>query len=220
MAKSPARNGGTHAPQVTELPKITVHSDTRDILAHAIKERETDDYFIVDVDAHVMETAFWSELTDRIDNDVYRQMAKAFRDRGGSPPGLLNATPGMLYQDVFGRIPHQQRLAEAVPAGRTHRAGHAGAAGDGRHGDRLHGGVPHPDAGARHAPAGRDRGGARERVQSLAGRGDPAAGAAHQGDALPAVQPSGGLRGGGRALRGHARCHRFHGDVDALRAGA
>jgi hypothetical protein len=120
MAKSPARNGGTHAPQVTELPKITVHSDTRDILAHAIKERETDDYFIVDVDAHVMETAFWSELTDRIDNDVYRQMAKAFRDRGGSPPGLLNATPGMLYQDVFGRIPHQQRLAEAVPTGRTH----------------------------------------------------------------------------------------------------
>jgi len=120
MPKSPSRNGGKRAPQVTELPKITVHSDTRDILAHATRERETDDYFIVDVDAHVMETAFWSELTDRIDNDVYRQMAKAFRDRGGSPPGLLNATPGMLYQDVFGRIPHQQRLAEAVPAGRTH----------------------------------------------------------------------------------------------------
>jgi predicted TIM-barrel fold metal-dependent hydrolase len=120
MSKSPSRNGGKRAPQVTELPKITVHSDTRDILAHARRETETDDYFIVDVDAHVMETAFWSELTDRIDNDVYRQMAKSFRDRGGSPPGLLNATPGMLYQDVFGRIPHQQRLAEAVPAGRTH----------------------------------------------------------------------------------------------------
>jgi uncharacterized protein len=120
MSKSPSRNGGKRAPQVTELPKITVHSDTRDILAHARRETETDDYFIVDVDAHVMETAFWSELTDRIDNDVYRQMAKAFRDRAGSPPGLLNATPGMLYQDVFGRIPHQQRLAEAVPAGRTH----------------------------------------------------------------------------------------------------
>ena len=26
----------------------------------------------------------------------------------------------MLYQDVFGRIPHQQRLGEAVPGGRTH----------------------------------------------------------------------------------------------------
>ena len=47
-------------------------------------------------------------------------MARAFKERGGSPPGLLNATPGMLYQDVFGRIPHQQRLGEAVPGGRTH----------------------------------------------------------------------------------------------------
>ena len=118
MSRSPSRNGGKRA--VTELPKITIHSDTRDILAHAAQDREVDDYFIVDVDAHVMETAFWSEVTSRIDNDVYRQMAQAFRDRGGSPPGLLNATPGMLYQDVFGRIPHQQRLAEAVPAGRTH----------------------------------------------------------------------------------------------------
>ena len=118
MAKSPAQNGAKRT--VTELPKITVHSDTRDILAHAANDREVDDYFIVDVDAHVMETAFWSEITDRMDNDVYKQMAKAFKDRGGSPPGLLNATPGMLYQDVFGRIPHQQRLAEAVPGGRTH----------------------------------------------------------------------------------------------------
>src|SRR5262249_35272603 len=112
MAKSPARNGSKGAALFTELPKITIHSDTRDILAHAARDREVDDYFIVDVDAHVMETAFWSEVTDRIDNDVYRQMAKAFKDRGGSPPGLLNATPGMLYQDVFGRIPHQQRLGE------------------------------------------------------------------------------------------------------------
>jgi uncharacterized protein len=118
MAKPTARNGNNKAPQVTELPKITVNTDTRDILAHAVRNEETDDYFIVDVDAHVMETAFWSEVTDRIDNDVYRQMAKAFKDRGGSPPGLLNAMPGTLYQDVYGRIPHQQRLGEAVPAGR------------------------------------------------------------------------------------------------------
>jgi uncharacterized protein len=118
MAKPTARNGKNRAPQVTELPKITINTDTRDILAHAARDEESDNYFIVDVDAHVVETAFWSEVTDRIDNDVYRQMAKAFKDRGGSPPGLLNATPGMLYQDVFGRIPHQQRLGEAVPAGR------------------------------------------------------------------------------------------------------
>jgi len=115
---STARNGKRERPQVTELPKITVTSDTRDILAHAVRDPESDDYFIVDVDAHVMETAFWSEVTDRIDNDVYRQMAKAFKDRGGSPPGLLNASPGMLYQDVYGRIPHQARLGEAVPPGK------------------------------------------------------------------------------------------------------
>src|SRR5580693_6302159 len=113
-----ARNG-KKPPQLCELPKITIHTDTRDILAHAAKEKRAD-YFVVDVDAHVTETAFWSEIIDRMDSDVYRQMARAFKDRGGSPPGLLNATPGFLHQDVFGRIPHQQRLAEKVPGGRTH----------------------------------------------------------------------------------------------------
>src|SRR6202012_2378853 len=54
-----------------------------------------------------------------MESDVYKQMARAFKDRGNAA-GLLNATPGMLYQDVFGRIPHQARLGEAVPGGRTH----------------------------------------------------------------------------------------------------
>jgi predicted TIM-barrel fold metal-dependent hydrolase len=120
MPKPTPRNGNRKAPRVSELPKINVHTDTRDILAHAANDKEADDYFIVDVDAHVTETAFWSEIVERMDNDVYRQMAAAFRDRGGSPAGLINTTPGMLYQDVFGRIPHQQRLAEAVPPGRVH----------------------------------------------------------------------------------------------------
>jgi predicted TIM-barrel fold metal-dependent hydrolase len=115
---SKRRNGKT--PAVSELPKINNLTDTRDILAHAAKDAKEHDYFIVDVDAHVTETAFWSEVVDRMDGDVYRQMARAFKERGGSPSGLLNATPGMLYQDVFGRIPHQQRLGEAVPGGRTH----------------------------------------------------------------------------------------------------
>jgi predicted TIM-barrel fold metal-dependent hydrolase len=116
------RNGknGKGIPRVTELPKINNTTDTREILAHAAREARADDYFIVDVDAHVTETAFWGEVIDRMDSDVYRQMARAFKDRGGSPPGLLNGAPGMLYQDVFGRIPHQARLGEAVPAGRTH----------------------------------------------------------------------------------------------------
>jgi predicted TIM-barrel fold metal-dependent hydrolase len=120
----PARNGGhgrngKKAPTVTELPKISNVTDTRDILAHAAKEARASDYFIVDVDAHVTETAFWSEVVDRMESDVYKQMARAFKGRGPAP-GLLNSTPGLLYQDVFGRIPHQQRLGEAVPGGRTH----------------------------------------------------------------------------------------------------
>src|SRR6266566_4757619 len=88
-------NGKSAGPRVTELPKITVHSDTRDILAHATKDRDAqpEDYFIVNVDAHVTETAFWSEVTDRIDNDVYRQMAKSFRDRSARRPACSTPFP-------------------------------------------------------------------------------------------------------------------------------
>src|ERR1700732_308528 len=120
LTKTP-RNGknGKGISRVTELPKISTTTDTREILAHAAKEARQDNYFIVDVDAHVTETAFWSDVVDRMESDVYKQMARAFKERGGSP-GLMNSTPGMLYQDVFGRIPHQQRLGEAVPGGRTH----------------------------------------------------------------------------------------------------
>ena len=101
------------APPVRELAKINIGSDTRDALAHAAKDaRKLADYFIVDIDAHVTETAFWSDITKRIDNDYLRHAAQSFKDRGGSPPGLLNAQPGMLYQDLFGRIPHQQQQAE------------------------------------------------------------------------------------------------------------
>ena len=120
LTKTP-RNGknGKGISRVTELPKISTSTDTREILAHAAKEARQDNYFIVDVDAHVTETAFWSDVVDRMESDVYKQMARAFKERGGSP-GLMNSTPGMLYQDVFGRIPHQQRLGEAVPGGQTH----------------------------------------------------------------------------------------------------
>ncbi len=123
-SKSGGRNGnksknGKKPPAVSELPKINNLTDTRDILAHAAKDAKEHDYFIVDVDAHVTETAFWSEVVDRMESDVYKQMARAFKERGNAA-GLLNATPGMLYQDVFGRIPHQARLGEAVPGGRTH----------------------------------------------------------------------------------------------------
>src|SRR5712671_6740193 len=104
------------APRITELEKISTRTDTRDYLAKAAPTKEKlKDWLIVDVDAHVNETAFWSEVTDRIDNEVLRYIAEAFRDRGPAP-GLLNLN-GPLYQDVAGRIMHQQKLAEPTPPG-------------------------------------------------------------------------------------------------------
>src|SRR6516162_9256757 len=104
------------APRHTELEKFSTRTDTRDYLAKAAPTKEKlKDWLVVDVDAHVNETAFWSEVTDCIDNDVLRYIAEAFRDRGPAP-GLLNAN-GPLYQDVAGRIMHQQKLAEPTPPG-------------------------------------------------------------------------------------------------------
>ncbi|MBM3488063.1 MAG: amidohydrolase [Alphaproteobacteria bacterium] len=114
---------GTAKPR--ELVKeITVKTDTRDILAHAARaarRKKFDEFMIVDIDAHVTETAFWSEIVEYIDSDVYRQMAKSFQDRVGSPPGLLNVQPGLLFQDNFGRIPHQQSQQEPVDNKDAHR---------------------------------------------------------------------------------------------------
>src|ERR1700694_774245 len=105
------------APRISELEKISTRTDTRDYLAKAAAVKEKlKDCLVVDVDAHVNETSFWSEVTERIDNDVLRYIAQAFRDRTGSPPGLLNAN-GPLYQDVGGRIMHQQALAGPEPPG-------------------------------------------------------------------------------------------------------
>src|ERR1700730_8097519 len=45
--------------QFRELSEITMQTDTRDILAHATRQAENyEDYFLVDVDAHVTETSF------------------------------------------------------------------------------------------------------------------------------------------------------------------
>ena len=104
---------------VKELPKITVHSDTRDVLAPAIRQRPADDVFIVDIDAHVTEVAFWSEITDLIDNDVLRHLAKSISEKQGVT-GLMNTQPGLIFQDVAGRIPHQHSQREATEAG-VHR---------------------------------------------------------------------------------------------------
>jgi uncharacterized protein len=99
-----------------ELEEITIKTDTRDILSHATKQAEGyEDYFLVDIDAHVTETQFWPEIIALIDNDVIRSMAEAQGMRPGSgATALLNAVPGMTYQYLHGRIPHQAGLLEPV----------------------------------------------------------------------------------------------------------
>ena len=104
------------APPLRELPEIKTSTDTRDILSHATKQSQRyDDYFLVDIDAHVTETQFWPEILARIDNDVIRHMGEAGLDRPVSRSlSLLNNVPGMSYQSVYGRIPHEQARAETV----------------------------------------------------------------------------------------------------------
>lgn len=106
----------TSNPEVRELPKLTVNSDTRDTLAAAVRQQPPEDYFVVDVDAHVTEVAFWSEITDLIDNDVLRHLAKSVSEKPGVT-GLLNTQPGLVFQDVGGRIPHQHSQREANDPG-------------------------------------------------------------------------------------------------------
>ena len=64
-------------PPITELEKISTRTDTRDYLAKAAPTTEKlKDWLVVDVDAHVNETAFWSEITDRIDNEPPRSVER------------------------------------------------------------------------------------------------------------------------------------------------
>ena len=73
--------------QFRELYEITMQTDTRDILAHATRQAEShEDYFLVDIDAHVTETSFWPEILASIDNEVIRQMGQAIAGRPGTRP--------------------------------------------------------------------------------------------------------------------------------------
>jgi predicted TIM-barrel fold metal-dependent hydrolase len=109
--------------QFKELQEITMQTDTRDILAHATRQSEShENYFLVDMDAHVTETSFWPEILALIDNEVIRQMGEANASRpGNATHALLNHQPGILHQHLYGRIPHQQALLEPVDKKGVHR---------------------------------------------------------------------------------------------------
>ena len=102
------------APQVRELKEITVTTDSRDYLSHATRQaRSYDDYeLLVDVDAHLQEARFWSEIIDLLENDVLKQTAEAMMRPGVQP--LINNQPGMIFQAMAGRVPHQSGPAESV----------------------------------------------------------------------------------------------------------
>ena len=119
VGKTPARVIREVQPRI-----INTKTDTRDILAHAMREtkkRGLDDYFIVDVDAHHVEEDSWSEILDYLDDPVMRSYADSCQlwDPPGS--GLLPGTPGMRFQDVAGRIPHQAARRETVEDTSVHR---------------------------------------------------------------------------------------------------
>ena len=66
--------------RATPLPyqEITVHTNTLDILANAKWEQKKynlGDYFIVDVDAHHVETDSWAEILDYLTDPVLQDMA-------------------------------------------------------------------------------------------------------------------------------------------------
>ncbi len=112
------------AGNIRELPEITVASDTRDYLAHAAKQAlKYDDYeLIVDMDAHLQEGGFWGEIIGLLENDVLKQTAEEMmRGRGGMP--LINMQPGMSFQSMSGRVPHQSGPQEKTddPAISGHR---------------------------------------------------------------------------------------------------
>ncbi len=102
--------------QIHEIPKIDTLSDTREILAHAreqARERNYQDYVIVDIDSHHTESASWKEVVEFIEDPVVRTEAKDYHNRVISPAYGLN-DPISFQQEVGGRIAHQLGWQEPI----------------------------------------------------------------------------------------------------------
>ncbi|MGE0255250.1 MAG: amidohydrolase family protein [Alphaproteobacteria bacterium] len=98
------------------LAEIGERSDSADILAHARRqavERDFASRFIVDVDSHIGDGGAWPEVLKLIENDAVREAAFTFGD-GSGRGAFLNDTPGLQWQNAWGRIPHAQGLKEKV----------------------------------------------------------------------------------------------------------
>lgn len=102
-----------------ETQQITTDTDSREILANAKRDIERyrlDEYYIVDVDAHHVEFDSWDEVLDQIEDPVLRRNGKVMAESwpNARRVAFSNHTPGLTFQDVHGRIPHQIQLREQV----------------------------------------------------------------------------------------------------------
>ena len=104
--------------------EITTKTDSREILRNARRDIERyhlDDYFIVDVDAHHVESDSWLEVLEHVNGEVLRHNA---REIGNWPNArnvaLSSGSPGLQDQDVR---PHSASatLGEAVDDDSVHR---------------------------------------------------------------------------------------------------
>jgi predicted TIM-barrel fold metal-dependent hydrolase len=112
--------------QARELPvqEISLSSSTSDQLAHAregARKRGLQDWLVVDVDSHHVETVSWSQLVQYIEDPVIRHQAILASQKVEGGTYGLNGEPGLKYQDVGGRIPHQSGLRETVDDKSVHR---------------------------------------------------------------------------------------------------
>lgn len=101
------------------VQQITTKTDSREILANA--KRDIDkfglkDYFIVDIDSHHVEFDSWAEVLEHIEDPVLRRTGQTMSAQwpNATNIALSNHPPGLTFQDVGGRIPHQIQLAEEV----------------------------------------------------------------------------------------------------------
>lgn len=119
-----AANVTGREPKLEVLSDLTLTSDTRDVLAHSKREMIRlgfGDVPVFDVDTHHTEVASWKEIAQFIDDPVFREAALEY---GVSRPYAAfgsNSVPGMNYQDVGGRIPHQGALKEKIEPNGLHR---------------------------------------------------------------------------------------------------
>ena len=211
-------------PQMLPTQVIDTSTDSREILKHAriaARRRKLQDWFVVDVDAHHVETVSWNEVVQYIEDPVDPRSGAALPPGPHRRSALRSQRRSRPALSERGR-PHP---ASGRPAreGRRHQRSPRRDADPPRHGfarRRQHGGVPDAHAVPRPASAARDGGLAVTRLQQVDAGKAAVGGRPHQVPGRAALQHAGGVRAhraGDRRQEGH---HRLRRALDAACAGA